>query len=100
MEISVSTPSQSSESEAWLESVSSPNQTSSDGGDEETNQARIPRPRNKWIIYRQHKSRVLHEKDPHLTAGEICKYTLTIATNTLTYRTSDFRGPHVAAGDS
>lgn len=32
----------------------------------------IPRPRNSWIIYRGDKTRELRDKDPSLTASDIC----------------------------
>ncbi|KAK1768930.1 high mobility group box domain-containing protein [Phialemonium atrogriseum] len=45
--------------------------TTTDVGSEKECQPRIPRPRNQWIIYRQNRSRQLHEEDPTLTAGQI-----------------------------
>ncbi|RDA91449.1 hypothetical protein CP533_6273 [Ophiocordyceps camponoti-saundersi (nom. inval.)] len=35
------------------------------------NVARIPRPRNSWILYRQHQSAVMKERYPGITASEI-----------------------------
>ena len=35
--------------------------------------ARIRRPRNKWIIYRQERCAALHAENPALTAADICK---------------------------
>lgn len=42
-----------------------------DGVNEEAT-GHIPRPRNRWILYRQYMSRQLREQDPSLTAGQIC----------------------------
>ncbi|MBE3042632.1 hypothetical protein IMZ48_08655 [Candidatus Bathyarchaeota archaeon] len=34
----------------------------------------VPRPRNKWILYRQEKSRDMLRENPSLSAGEICEF--------------------------
>lgn len=43
-----------------------------DAGVNEEATGHIPRPRNRWILYRQYMSRQLREQDPSLTAGQIC----------------------------
>lgn len=35
--------------------------------------ARIPRPRNVWLLYRSEKSKQIHQSRPNMSAGAICK---------------------------
>lgn len=37
-------------------------------------EARIPRPRNSWILYRQEKSKAIVAENPGITAAEVCEY--------------------------
>lgn len=41
-----------------------------------TSKAKIPRPRNTWLVYRSEKSKQIHESRPGMSAGAICKLTL------------------------
>lgn len=38
---------------------------------------KVPRPRNTWLVYRSEKSKQIHESRPGMSAGAICKLTLT-----------------------
>lgn len=40
----------------------------------ETKMARIPRPRNKWILYRQYQAAIIRQDLGKITASEMCMF--------------------------